>query len=135
MLGYDIFFFNDTATTEIYTMENIGKEPSTIHGTVHGPGYSGANGIGAPFAGPRFADDFHVYGIEWSPDSVAFFVDGKQYFAATPSKLPAGKTWVYQHPFFLILNVAVGGAWPGNPDATSAFPQQMLVDWVRVSQR
>jgi len=66
---------------------------------------------------------------------VAFFVDGAQYFQVTPASLPAGKTWVYQHPFFLLLNVAVGGTWPGNPDATTAFPQQMLVDWVRVSER
>ena len=85
-------------------------------------------------SGNRFADDFHVFGIEWSPDSIVFLVDGTKYFAVTPKQLPAGKTWVYQHPFFLILNVAVGGGWPGNPDATSSFPQQMLVDWVRVSQ-
>ena len=138
MLGADIDQAGWPDTGEIDIMENIGKEPATIHGTVHGPGYSGGNGIGGPFtlpAGKRFADDYHVYAIEWSANSIAFFVDGAQYFEVTPAKLPAGKTWVYQHPFFLILNVAVGGTWPGNPDATSTFPQQMLVDWIRVSQR
>jgi len=130
MLGADIDQVGWPNCGEIDIMENIGRAPSTIHGTVHGPGYSGGNGIG-----PRFSDDFHVYSIEWSPQSVAFFVDGVQYFEVTPAKLPVGKTWVYQHPFFLILNIAVGGTWPGNPDATSTFPQQMLVDWVRVSQR
>ncbi|MCU1236104.1 MAG: glycoside hydrolase, family 16 [Candidatus Solibacter sp.] len=138
MLGADIGQVGWPSCGEIDIMENIGKEPSTIHGTVHGPGYSGGSGIGGPLtlaAGKRFADDFHIYGIEWSSQSVAFFVDGTQYFEVTPAKLPAGKTWVYQHPFFLILNVAVGGTWPGSPDATTVFPQQMLVDWVRVSQR
>jgi beta-glucanase (GH16 family) len=138
MLGADIDQVGWPTCGEIDIMENIGKEPATIHGTVHGPGYSGGNGIGGPFslpAGQRFADDYHVYGIEWSPQSVAFFVDGTAYFEVTPAKLPAGRAWVYQHPFFLILNVAVGGTWPGNPDATSVFPQEMLVDWVRVSQR
>jgi uncharacterized protein (TIGR03437 family) len=135
MLGADIDQVGWPACGEIDIMENIGKEPTTIHGTLHGPGYSGGSAIGGPFTGPRFADDFHIYGIEWSPDSVVFFVDGKQYFSVTPAKLPAGKSWVFQHPFFLILNVAVGGTWPGNPDATSTFPQQMLLDWVRVSQR
>uniref|UniRef100_Q023N8 Beta-xylanase n=1 Tax=Solibacter usitatus (strain Ellin6076) TaxID=234267 RepID=Q023N8_SOLUE len=138
MLGADIDQVGWPACGEIDIMENIGKEPATIHGTVHGPGYSGNSGIGAPFslaAGGRFADDFHVYGIEWSPQSVAFFLDGTQYFEVTPARLPAGKNWVYQHPFFLILNVATGGTWPGNPDATTTFPQQMLVDWVHVSQR
>ena len=135
MLGADIDQVGWPNCGEIDIMENIGREPSTIHGTVHGPGYSGANGIGGPLTGPRFSDNFHVYSIEWSPQSEAFFVDGVQYFEVTPAKLPVGKTWVYQHPFFLILNIAVGGTWPGNPDATSTFPQQMLVDWVRVSQR
>jgi beta-glucanase (GH16 family) len=138
MLGNDIDRVGWPECGEIDIMENVGKEPSTIHGTVHGPGYSGSAGIGGPYAlpaGKRFADDFHVYAVEWSPQSVAFFVDGAKYFEVTPARLPAGKTWAYQHPFFLILNVAVGGMWPGNPDPTTTFPQQMLVDWVRVSQR
>lgn len=136
MLGNDISKVSWPACGEIDIMENIGKEPAIIHGTVHGPGYSGGNGIGGPTNLPsgRFADDYHVYGVQWSETSVAFYLDGNKYFEVTPAKLPAGANWVYQHPFFLLLNVAVGGGWPGNPDTTTVFPQQMLVDWVRVSQ-
>ena len=73
--------------------------------------------------------------MEWSAKTVAFYLDGAKYFEVTPAKLPTGAKWVYDHPFFLLLNVAVGGQWPGNPDATTVFPQQMLVDWVRVYQQ
>ena len=123
---------------EIDIMENIGKEPSLVHGTIHGPGYSGAKGIGDPFALPgnqRFADDFHVYAIEWEPEAIRFYVDDHLYATRTPSDLPKGTKWAYNHPFFLLLNVAVGGDWPGSPDSTSSFPQTMLVDYVRVYAR
>ena len=138
MLGADITTSGWPACGEVDIMENIGKEPTKIHGTVHGPGYSGGNGIGGPDTlpgGAKFADDFHVYGMEWNETSVNFYVDGLKYFSVGNTQIPAGTKWVYQHPFFLILNVAVGGSWPGNPDATTTFPQQMLVDWVRVSQK
>ena len=123
---------------EIDIMENIGKEPALVHGTIHGPGYSGAAGVGSPYALPadqRFADDFHVFAVEWEPNAIRFYVDEHLYATHTPSDLPKGKKWVYDHPFFLLLNVAVGGGWPGNPDATSVFPQTMLVDYVRVYER
>jgi beta-glucanase (GH16 family) len=126
------------AEGEIDVMENIGKEPSTVHGTVHGPGYSGGNGIGKPYAlppGTRFADDFHVYAVEWNPGSIEFFVDGNSYHKLLSTGIPAGTTWAYDHPFYFIMNVAVGGGWPGNPDDTTTFPQRMLVDYVRVYQR
>jgi beta-glucanase (GH16 family) len=138
MLGNDIGKAGWPTCGEIDIMENIGKEPGEIHGTIHGPGYSGGNAIGGPFtlpSGARFADDFHVFGIEWLESSIGFFVDRKKYFEVTPGSLPSGKTWVYQHPFFLLLNVAVGGSWPGNPDDASTFPKDMLVDWVRVFQK
>ena len=123
---------------EIDIMENIGREPSIIHGTVHGPGYMGAKGIGAPFSLPgsqRVADDFHVFAVEWEPNQIRFYVDDRLYHTVTPARLPAGTKWVFDHPFFLILNVAVGGGWPGNPDASTVFPQSMLVDYVRVFRR
>jgi beta-glucanase (GH16 family) len=126
------------ANGEIDIMENIGREPSTVHGTVHGPGYSGGHGIGAPYSlrdGQRFREDFHVYAVEWEPNAIRWYVDGEQYFSVTPASLPAGAKWVYDHPFYLLLNLAVGGTWPGNPDDTSTFPQTMLVDYVRVYQR
>lgn len=138
MLGVDIDKPGWPACGEIDIMENIGKEPALVHGTIHGPGYSGANGIGSPFAlpaGQRFADDFHLFAVEWEPNAIRFYVDDHLYATRTPADLPKGTKWVYDHPFFLLLNVAVGGGWPGNPDATSVFPQTMLVDYVRVYER
>lgn len=123
---------------EIDIMENIGKEPTLVHGTIHGPGYNGGNGISAPFALPGdapFADDFHLYAVEWEPKAIRFYVDDHLYATRTPSDIPKGAKWVYNHPFFMLLNVAVGGEWPGNPDATTQFPQAMLVDYVRVYKR
>jgi beta-glucanase (GH16 family) len=135
MLGEDIEKKGWPKCGEIDIMENIGKEPSTVHGTIHGPGYSGGKGIGGPFelpAGQRFADDFHVFAVEWEPKAIRFYVDDHLYTTRTPADLPQGAKWVYKHPFFILLNVAVGGGWPGNPDSSTLFPQTMLVDYVRV---
>ncbi len=138
MLGDNIGTVGWPTCGEIDIMENIGKEPSIVHGTFHGPGYSGAQGISAAYAlpnGQKFSDDFHTFAVEWEPNVIRFYVDGLLYKTRTPADLPAGKSWVFDHPFFVILNVAVGGGFPGNPDATTVFPQQMLVDYVRVYQR
>jgi beta-glucanase (GH16 family) len=70
--------------------------------------------------------------VEWNEGSIKWLVDGYQYFSVTPEDLPRGATWVYDKPFFMILNLAVGGRWPGSPDETTVFPQTMLVDYVRV---
>lgn len=120
---------------EIDIMENIGREPNTVHGTVHGPGYSGAGGIGAAYNSPDgqpFRNGFHTYRVDWEPNAITWFVDGVQYQRRTPADLN-GNTWVYNHPFFLIMNVAVGGYWPGYPDGSTVMPQTMTVDYVRVS--
>jgi beta-glucanase (GH16 family) len=137
MLGNNIGTVSWPRSGEVDIMENIGKEPSTIHGTIHGPGYSGANGIGSPYslASGKFSDDYHLFAVEWQPNVIRFYVDNQLYATRTPADLPAGTTWVYDHPFFIILNVAVGGSWPGNPDNTTVFPETMLVDYVRVYQR
>ena len=134
MLGNNIGTAGWPECGEIDIMENIGKEPSVVHGTIHGPGYSGANGLGESFTLPsgKFANSFHVFAIEWEPSAIRFYVDKMLYETRTPADLPAEKTWVYDHPFFILLNVAVGGDWPGNPDRTTVFPQRMLVDYVRV---
>ena len=121
---------------EIDIMENIGREPHMVHGTVHGPGYFGGDGVGSSYtlSEEPFADDFHIFAIEWEPDAVRWYVDENQYNTITPDNVPGD--WVYDdHPFFIILNVAVGGLWPGYPDETTTFPQQMRVDYVRVYQR
>jgi beta-glucanase (GH16 family) len=138
MLGADIASVGWPRCGEIDVMENIGREPGTVHGTLHGPGYSGAGGIGGASTLPRqqrFADGFHVFAVEWEPAAIRWFVDGKLYLTRTPADLPAGQPWVFDHPFFLLLNVAVGGHWPGGPDATTTFPQTMRVDYVRVYRR
>lgn len=122
---------------EIDIMENIGKEPSIIHGTIHGPGYSGLGGPSASYTlanNQRFADSFHTFAVEWEPNVVRFYCDGILYKTRTPADVPE-KTWVFDHPFFIILNLAVGGNWPGSPDGTTVFPQRMFVDYVRVYQR
>ena len=138
MLGNDIDTVGWANCGEIDIMENIGREPTTVHGTIHGPGYSGANAIGAPFNTPEngaFGDEFHVYSTEWSKNKIAFYVDGKVYKTITPQNLPAGKQWVYEHPFFMILNLAIGGNWGGVPDETTVFPGEMVIDYVRVYRR
>ena len=135
MLGDNIAQVGWPACGEIDIMENIGKEPAIVHGTAHGPGYSGANGIGAPYtlSTGAFADNYHVYAIEWQPGSITWSVDSIPYETVSSSQVPG--TWVFDHPFFIILNVAVGGYWPGSPDGRTVFPQTMRVDYVRVYQR
>ena len=137
MLGNNISSVNWPACGEMDIMENIGREPSVNYGSLHGPGYSGGSSLTASYAlpgGAVLSDDFHVFAIDWSPNVVRFSVDGNTYETRTPSDVPSGGTWVFDHPFFILLNVAVGGSFPGNPDSTTTFPQTMLVDYVRVYQ-
>ncbi|MET7337066.1 family 16 glycosylhydrolase [Nonomuraea sp. NPDC005650] len=132
MLGNDIGSVGWPNSGEIDIMENIGREPSTVHGTIHGPGYSGSGGIGAGYSiGGAFADAFHTFAVDWSPNLIIWYVDGVEYQRRTPADL-GGNRWVFDHPFFMIMNVAVGGYWPGYPDGTTTFPQTMSVDYVRV---
>jgi beta-glucanase (GH16 family) len=133
-LGTDFSTVGWPKCGEIDIMENIGREPATVHGTAHGPGYSGGGGIGGNtnVSGPALADDFHLFALEWGTNRLRWLFDNQPYFELAPSRLPAGAAWVFDRPHFLLLNVAVGGNWPGSPDATTVFPQQMLVDYVRV---
>jgi beta-glucanase (GH16 family) len=121
---------------EMDIMENLGREPNTIHGTVHGPNYSGSNGIGGPDKLPRgrFADAYHIYAVTWDSSRISFSVDGLSYFTVTKATIESHGKWVFDHPFFIILNVAVGGFWPGDPNSSTVFPQKMYVDYVRVYQ-
>ena len=138
MLGEDMDKAGWPDCGEIDIMENVGKEPYKVHGTIHGPGYSGSGGLEAPYELPgnrRFADAFHLFAAEWEPGVVRFYVDDALYATRRREDLHPGQKWVFDHPFFLILNVAVGGGWPGAPDDSTGFPQSMLVDYVRVYQR
>lgn len=135
MLGSDSLHTEWPKRGEIDIMENIGKEPNLIHGTLHGPGYSGANGIGKPQALAQgiYADDYHVFAVEWEPRAIRWYRDGILYHTVTPAQ--AHDDWVFDQPFYVLLNLAVGGDWPGNPDASTVLPQRMLVDYVRVYRR
>lgn len=117
---------------EIDIMEQRGQQPSVTHGTVHGPGYSGGNSVGKAYAltNGRFDTDYHIYAVEWGEDFIDFYVDNFLYQRITPADVPG--EWVYNQPFFLILNVAVGGNFVGFPTTGTPFPQSMYVDYVKV---
>jgi Glycosyl hydrolases family 16 len=124
-------------TGEIDIMENLGREPSIVHGTIHGPGYSAAQGPTGSYTlpgGAKLSDDFHVYAVEWEANAIRWYLDGTLYSTKTPADLKGNK-WVFDHGFFIILNLAVGGDWPGAPDATTTFPQRLRVDYVHVCQK
>lgn len=136
MLGDDIDSVGWPKSGEIDVMECIG-DPLTIYSTLHGPGYD-FGGVSTRFAVPSGHDvnkGFHLYAVEWAPNDIKFYFDNRLIVERTPKDLPKGTAWVFNHPFFLLLNLAVGGSWPGNPDKTTAFPQRMLVDYVRVYSR
>lgn len=138
LLGQNVTQVGWPACGEIDIMENVGFEPATVHGTIHGPGFSGADGINTPYslASGAFADAFHQFAAEWEPGRIRFYVDGVLFATRTPADLPRGATWVLDgHPFTILLNLAIGGNWPGSPDASTVFPQQLLVDYVRVYER
>ncbi|HHP7242787.1 MAG TPA: family 16 glycosylhydrolase [Cyclobacteriaceae bacterium] len=118
---------------EIDVMENRGQQPTIIAGSVHGPGYSAGQAITKEFelSNDRFDTGFHIFGIEWGPDYINFYVDDVLYNQITPED--ADGEWVFDdHPFYILLNVAVGGTFVGPPDNNTEFPQTMLVDYVRV---
>ncbi len=114
-------------------MENIGREPAVVHGTIHGPGYAGGKAITSSYSLPaNLSADYHVFAVEWEPSAIRWYIDDKLYKTVTPADLPAGTKWVFDHQFHILLNLAVGGTWPGNPDASTNFPAYLHVDYVRV---
>ncbi|MDP9150263.1 MAG: glycoside hydrolase family 16 protein [Myxococcota bacterium] len=136
MLGDDITQVQWPACGEIDIMENIGREPALVHGSLHGPGYPGAGLTGVySLAAGKLADSFHTFAAEWEPTAVRFYVDDRLYETQTPANVPAGSPWPFEHAFFLVLDLAVGGTWPGDPDPSTTFPQTMKIDWVRVFQK
>ncbi|HET9409894.1 MAG TPA: glycoside hydrolase family 16 protein [Candidatus Sulfotelmatobacter sp.] len=138
LLGEDIAQAGWPACGEIDIMELVGSAPDTILGTIHGPGYSGSAGVSSKYtlSGRKsFSDEFHIFAVDWAPNIVRFYADDVLYATRTPTDLPPGSRWVFDKPFFIIINVAVGGNLPGPPDDTTVFPQTMRVDYVRVFKR
>jgi beta-glucanase (GH16 family) len=121
---------------EIDVMELRGQEPFKIAGSIHGPGYSAEEAITSDFAldNRRFDDDFYIFAIEWGEGYIDFFVDDVLYQRLTPEDLE-GDEWVFDAPFYMLLNVAVGGNYVGFPTSQTPFPQPMTIDYVRVYQQ
>jgi beta-glucanase (GH16 family) len=134
LLGANFETVGWPACGEIDIMEYRGQEPSVLHGSLHGPGYSGGNAVTGRFILPEgaFNDDFHIFAVEWDATRITWIMDDTRFQTVTSGDLPEGTGWVFDHPFFIILNVAVGGHFVGAPNDATTFPQTMLVDWVRV---
>ena len=134
LLGGDIDTNNWPNCGEIDIMEYRGQNPTMVLGTVHGPGYSGGESISKSYSltNDRFDTGFHIFGIEWTPDYINYYVDDVLYNQITPEDVTG--EWVFNKPFFIIINLAVGGSFVGSPNAETIFPQTMLVDYVRVYQ-
>lgn len=132
MLGDNVNTVTWPQCGEIDIMELKGHIPNVGYGTLHGPGYSGGNAKTKAYGlqNARFDQDFHVFGVEWQENQIDFFVDGYLYHRVKSSDVSG--EWVYNHPFFLILNVAVGGNFVGFPTDSTSFPQSMYIDYVRV---
>lgn len=123
---------------EIDVMELVGHQPSIIHGTVHYATSTNSHRSTTKsyaLSSGKFSDEFHVFSIDWRQDTIEFFVDDKKYQTITRAAIEGGGAiYPFNEPFFFIMNIAVGGNWPGYPNASTVFPQQMAVDYVRVFQ-
>jgi beta-glucanase (GH16 family) len=131
MMPTDSYYGSWPASGEMDIMELLGDNPSKVYGTIHWAVSGQHVSTGGSYTLPgstSFATGFHLFSYEWSADSVKWFVDGRQYFSVHNGS-------PFDKRFFLILNVAVGGNWPGNPDASTVFPQTMVVDYVRVYKK
>lgn len=135
MLGADIDSNPWPGAGEIDIMEYRGQQPTIVLGSVHGPGYSGGNAITKSYElkNDRFDAGFHVFGIEWGPEYINYYVDNVLYNQITPADVPG--EWVFNKPFFILMNLAVGGSFVGSPNSETVFPQTMLVDYVRVYKK
>lgn len=135
MMGNDLDSVNWPNNGEIDIMEHVGHEPNLTHGALHGPGYSGNTPISGTHNLGESADaNYHVYAVEWDENGIDWYVDNVNFYSVSRAEVEQYGNWVYDHPFFFLLNIAVGGTWPGEPDASSSFPQRMYVDYVRVYQ-
>ncbi len=133
MLGANIDQVGWPNCGEIDIMENAGSEPTKVSGAVHGPGYSGGAAIFKKYdlQNDRFDSGFHIFGIEWGPEYINYYVDDVLYNQITPADVTG--EWVFDNgPFYIIMNLAVGGVFDGSPNEDTVFPQTLLVDYVRV---
>jgi beta-glucanase (GH16 family) len=134
MLGNNIGDVGWPACGEIDIMETVGTDVGENHGSLHSPGWD-PSAVSSPAGGSQLSDGFHTYAIEWDPGEIRFYLDDTLYETQDANGAPGG-AWVFDdQPFFIIINVAVGGDWPGSPDSTTVFPQRLLVDWVRVYKK
>ncbi|MBN1262581.1 MAG: glycoside hydrolase family 16 protein [Anaerolineae bacterium] len=139
MLPTDSAYGEWPRSGEIDIMELVGHNPGVVHGTLHyGTPHTYKGEVYTLPEGERFADDFHVFALEWEPEEIRWYVDGNHtqtqtrwFTSGAEGDYPAP----FDRPFHLLLNIAVGGAWPGYPDKTTEFPQAMTVDYVRVYQQ
>lgn len=132
MLGTDIDSVGWPQCGEIDIMEFVGREPYEVFGTIHGPGYAGGNAVGQIITRAEpISDDFHIFSVEWDDEEIRWYFDGEHYFTADPTDV-FGNEWVYDHEFFIIMNLAIGGTFGGTLDPNVNFPKQMLVDYIRV---
>ena len=138
MLGENINTVGWPRCGEIDIMEIVGHEPNVVHGTVH---YANPNGDRIQngsetrlTGGKKFSDEFYVFSLEWEEDRIRWFLNDVQYHSVSRGGLGLSNPYPFNEPFFFIFNVAVGGQWPGSPDASTVFPQHMIVDYIRVFQ-
>jgi len=134
MLGSNISNTPWPACGEIDMMELLGNQPNKVYGTAHWSNGGQNAQLGGSYTMPSgdFSQGFHVFSILWNSSEIGWYIDNQKYFTAPKSSMVG--TYPFDKPFFIILNVAVGGAWPGNPDGTTVFPQRMIVDYIRVFQ-
>ena len=139
MLGENITTVGWPECGEIDLMEVLGHQSGILYGTLHGAGNSGQYSKGSSFTlpgGGSFADGYHVFAVEWQPARIDWWVDGTLYYSVKKADLAPGDRWAPDTgPFFIILNLAVGGSWPGSPDGTTAFPAELRIDYVRYYAR
>ncbi|SEP83987.1 Glycosyl hydrolases family 16 [Devosia sp. YR412] len=131
MLGNTIDLAGWPACGEIDVMEQLGAQPNRIFGTLHVPGHSGKHGIGGEHTlTETLSDEFHVFAVDWQADRLTWSMDGAEYFSLTAQAL--GSAWRFDHPFYILLNLAVGGWLGGEVAVETAFPADQLINYVRV---
>ncbi len=137
LLGADYKQVGWPSSGEIDVMELDGSHPALLHANLHGPSGSGPYSFNNTFqlpAGGSFSHGFHVYGLDWSPSLLSWYVDGNLFASVSRDQFSTGSLWVFDRPFIILFNLAVGGDLPGSPDQSTTFPQKLLIDYVRIYQ-